>query len=277
LSSPCIDAGHPGSSFSREPQPNGSSCNVGPHGNTEEASKSLKAEKAKSAVQLNEKFRLQYALSGTAPRRNTLAGNGTLRAENLAWLPDPGESRQTSLKLSGKDERLEITMALDSKTSPKGWLAVDIDPLCDPFRVTSPGGAETPARASGRFLLFRPGQAGIWRIEGLPRKGTLMIPGKFSCKRFRVKFAGGLHTKLVYEHVPGMKKYQFEADDPDADDEAELIVQVEPNTTPLVVKADGEPHEDFDRRGDMIHIRGVLPNVTYQVEKLTAATLPAGE
>jgi hypothetical protein len=74
-----------------------------------------------------------------------------------------------------------------------------------------------------------------------------------------------------------MKKYQFEADDPDADDEAELIVQVEPNTTPLVVKADGEPHEDFDRRGDMIHIRGVLPNVTYQVEKLTAATLPAGE
>ncbi len=35
--SPCIDAGYPGSSFSREPQPNGGRINMGSYGNTPEA------------------------------------------------------------------------------------------------------------------------------------------------------------------------------------------------------------------------------------------------
>ena len=42
ISSPCIDAGDPTSSFSDEPLPNGGRVNMGAYGNTAEASKSLK-------------------------------------------------------------------------------------------------------------------------------------------------------------------------------------------------------------------------------------------
>jgi len=42
ISSPCIDAGDPTSSFSDEPLPNGGRVNMGAYGNTAEASKSQK-------------------------------------------------------------------------------------------------------------------------------------------------------------------------------------------------------------------------------------------
>ena len=41
ISSPCIDAGYPFSDYSNEPEPNGNRINIGPHGNTKYASKSV--------------------------------------------------------------------------------------------------------------------------------------------------------------------------------------------------------------------------------------------
>jgi hypothetical protein len=74
-----------------------------------------------------------------------------------------------------------------------------------------------------------------------------------------------------------LKEYRFENDDPDADDEAILEVTVESSPDPLVVKADGEPHDDYERKGDTIRVKSVQPNVTYRIEKLDAANLPAGK
>jgi parallel beta-helix repeat protein len=275
VTSPCIDAGVPGSSYSTELEPNGGRCNVGTYGDTAEASKSHGSEtSSQEQSALDPTVRFKYLLSGAAPRAKSLSGSGNLLAEHFAWLPDSRAAGKTSLKIEEKIDVLGVHLDHTGQPAAKGWLAVNVDSLCDPFTVTAPDRTTTPARTMGRFLLFRAEKAGVWKIEGLPRKGARSIPGKFSCRRFRVTFAGGLQTDVIYQHLPHLKEYRFENDDPDADDEAELSVTVESKPDPLIVKADGQPHEDYERKGDTIHIKGVLPNVTYRIEKLDAASLP---
>lgn len=278
VTSPCIDAGEPGSSFSIEPDPNGGRCNVGAYGNTAEASKSHEGPTSKrTPLVLDPTVRIKYALSGTAPRAEALSGTGNLHVEDFAWLPDSEAAGETSLKLEANEGTLKIHLDLAGQPAAKGWLAVNVDSLCDPFTVTDPDRMTTPARSIGRFLLFRAGKEGIWTIEGLPQKGARSIPGKFSCRRFRVNFTGGLQTDVIYQHLPNLKEYRFENDDPDADDEAVLEVTVESNPELLIVKAGGEPHQNYERKGDTLHIKGVRPNVTYRIEKLDAASLPVGK
>jgi parallel beta-helix repeat protein len=278
VTSPCIDAGDPGSTYSAENEPNGGRRNIGVYGNTAEASKSSGIQTLKKApVALDPAVRIRYSLSGAAPRTKSLTGSGFLHAEDFVWLPDSEAIGKTSVNLSKKIDVLEVSLNHTGQTTAKGLLAVNVDSLCDPFTVTAPDRTSTPSRSMGRYLLFRAEKAGVWKIEGLPRKGTRSIPAKFSCRRFRVTFARGLHTDVLYQHLPHLKEYRFENDDPDADDEAELSVTVESKPAPLVVMADGEPHEDYERKGDTIHIKGVRPNVTYRIEKLDAASLPVGK
>ena len=278
VTSPCIDAGAAFVPYSTEPEPNGRRVNIGAYGNTTEASRSAdKAQPGMIAGTDDQRDRILYLLGGAAPPARSLSGAGPLRALDFRWLPDAAVAAPVLLKcIDGADKR-ELVLEPEGERPPKGWLAVTVEPLCQPWSVFSPDGSKHPSRSLGSFLLFRAEQAGAWRAQGLPRKGRLHIDGEFACKRFRVKFAKGLRVELVYEHLPDTKSYRFEIEGGEEAKPGELTVHVGRSGEVVVVKEDGEPYDEFKRRGEYLDIHGVRTNVTYRIEKMSLSPGDAGD
>jgi len=277
--SPCIDAGAAFSPYSAEPEPNGRRANMGAYGNTAEASKSAsQAPPEVTAATGSQQVRLLYLLGGAAPPVRSVRGPGLLRALDFRWLPDAAEPSPVLLKCSDGADKRELVLEPEGDRPPKGWLAVNVEPLCRPWSVIAPDGTKPPSRSLGGFVLFRAEQAGAWRVEGLPVKGKLSIDGEFACKRFRVKFSKGLRVELVYEHLPDSKVYRFESEAEGGEAKpGELTVHVAQQGEILQVMEDGEPYDEYKRRGEYLEIHGLRPNVTYRIEKMRVSPGDPGD
>ena len=276
--SPCIDAGAAFVPYSAEPAPNGRRVNIGAYGNTDQASRSTdKGQPGMIAETGDQRERLLYLTGGAAPPIRSLRGPGPLKALDFRWLPDAAEAGPILLKCTDGADKRELVLEPEGERPPKGWLAVNVEPLCGPWSVFAPDGSKHPSRSLGGFLLFRAEQAGAWRVEGLPLTGKLHIDGEFTCKRFRVKFPKGLDVELVYEHLPGTKSYRFETEGEEEAALGELTVHVGQPGEILAVKEDGEPCDEFERRGEYLDIHDVRTNVTYRIEKMSVSPEDAGD
>ena len=221
-----------------------------------------------SADDDDQQLRIERAFCGAAPVANSLEGRGPLVAYDFAWIPDAENGAVVTVKLADGEGHRQIALEPKEVHPLSGWLGVNVAPLCQPCTVHTSDGGKLACRKSGDFLLFRVAKAGTWKVAELPLKGKLAIPGKFACKRFRVKFAKGLHTQLTYEHLPECKTYHFESENAEADDEAELVVHVGTPQEGVGVTGDGKPCDRFKRHGQYLIIRSVRPNVTYRIEKV---------
>ena len=221
-----------------------------------------------TAAAETEELRLARALCGAAPVAESLKGRGPLVAYDFAWIPDPEDDAVAKAKLVDGEGHRQIALESDEGGPLSGWLGVNVAPLCQPCTVHASDGKELKTRRLGDYVLFRAAAAGSWKVTELPLKGKLAIPGKFACKRFRVKFAKGLHTQLVFEHLPESRVYRFESENANADDEAELAVHVGKPKKGAGVTEDGEPCDRFKRHGEHLIIRGVRPNVTYRIGRM---------
>jgi len=217
----------------------------------------------------DEKLRIAQAVCGAAPIVDSLQGRGPLLAYDFAWIPDTKDGTVATVKLVDGEGHRQIALGSDKGRLLSGWLGVNVASLCQPCTVYASDGKELESRKSGDYLLFRTAGAGTWKITELPLKGKLAIPGKFACKRFRVKFGKGLHTQLIYEHRPESKMYRFESEKAEADDEAELAVHVGTPQEGVGVTEDGKLCDRFKRYGQYLTIRGVRPNVTYRIGKVS--------
>jgi len=217
---------------------------------------------------LDETLRIEQTLCGAAPVVGSLEGRGPLVAYDFAWIPDTNNDAMVTVKLVDGERPRQVALESDEGPPLNGWLGVNVASLCQPCTVYTAGGDKLESRRFGDFLLFRVGEAGVWEVKELPLKGKLAIPGEFACKRFRVKFAKGLHTQLIYEHLPESKRYRFESGNGGVDDEAELTVHVGKPREGVGVTADGKPCDQFKRHGRYLMIRGVRPNVTYRIGKV---------
>ena len=212
-----------------------------------------------------EKLRIEQALCGAAAIVDSLKGRGPLMAYDFAWIPDAENDAAATVKLVDGEGYRQVALEANGGHPLSGWLGVNAASLCQPCTVNASDGKEVETRKFGDYLLFRVARSGTWQVAELPRKGKLAIPGEFACKRFRVKFAKGLHTQLTYEHLPERKTYRFESENAEADDEAELTVHVGKSRKGLGVAEDGKPCDRFGRHGQYLIIRGVRPNVTYRI------------
>jgi hypothetical protein len=280
LTSPCIDAGSPADTYEAEPKPNGGRVNVGAYGNTAEASKS-KPEATPGELAAGKPadpmLRVHRALCGTAPEGDALEGKGVLRAAGFLWLPDSPECPPVNAALKRAEELCELVLRTQVDGGVKGWVAVEVPDLCRPCTVVSPDGETQEAQSQDSLLLFRIEKPGTWRIAGLPSEGTLSFKGAFACKRFSVKFAKDVDTKLIYRVPPGPKTFRFERKAGDAGDEGELAVNVEQTGEALVVREDGQLIDRVERKGQQLRIRAIRPNVTYEIRKQEAKDLPKPE
>ena len=215
-----------------------------------------------------EKLRIEQALCGAAPAVDSLDGRGPLVAYDFAWIPDMETGAVATVKLADGEGHRQVALKADGGQLSSGWLGVNASSLCRPCTVSAIDGKRMESWDCGDYVLFRAEKPGVWKVTELPLKGTLAIPGKFACKRFRVKFAKGLHTQLIFEHLPESKMYRFESENAKADDEAELTVHVGKPKEGVGVTGDGEPCDRFKRHGENLIIRGVRPNVTYRIGKM---------
>ena len=215
-----------------------------------------------------EKLRVEQALCGAAPIVDSLDGRGPLVAYDFAWIPDAETGAAATVKLADGEGHRQVALEADGGQLSSGWLGVNVGTLCRPCTVYASDGKKLECWECGDYVLFRAEKPGVWKITELPLKGTLAIPGQFACKRFQVKFAKGLHTQLVFEHLPESKMYRFESENAKADDEAELTVHVGKPKEGVGVTGDGEPCDRFKRHGEHLIIRGVRPNVTYRIGKM---------
>lgn len=86
--SPLIDAGRPSSSYGAEPSPNGARVNIGPYGNTAEASKTPTTNGALHVISLND----GASASGTIELYWTASGVATGHVVNLEYSSNGGGS-----------------------------------------------------------------------------------------------------------------------------------------------------------------------------------------
>ena len=212
--------------------------------------------------------RLFSSLLRAAPPSRSLRGAGLLAARDFAWLPEGDSKAVAALKRTVDAGRAEIAIAPEKAGQLRGWLALDVEQMSDPFTVVGPDGSKQPTHTFGHILIFHVSEPGTWRATGLPSRGQLAIPGHFACKWFRVKFSDELRTRLVYELLPDSKSLQFECEDLEVDARGELAVQVGQEAGAFVVTEDGEAFNDFERHGRYLLIRGVRPNVTYRIGKV---------
>ena len=279
VTSPCIDAGDPADACEEEPEPSGERVNIGPYGNTAEASKS-EVGPATSEVGEEEPVdlmvRLQEALCGPAPDKSAMEGKGILRTAAFTFLPDGPDPLPATVALRSGPEFHEAMVAGKDGGPVKGWLAVDASSLCEPCTVSSPGGKKHEAKSLGSLVVFRADQPGTWRVAGLPKEGKVTVPGTFECRMFSIRFAKGLNAELTYKHLPEAKVYRFESKEPDAKDEGVLTVRVGRKRDALIVEEDGKPIDRVERGGLYLQVRGVRPNVTYKIRKVDEAVVPGG-
>ncbi|NQT18596.1 MAG: M6 family metalloprotease domain-containing protein [Planctomycetes bacterium] len=85
VTSPCIDAGDPGSDYSNEPEPNGGRINMGAYGNTAQASKSPPAAISDLAASLTAKLTVASATSSTVLYNRYVAANAIDGNPNTFW------------------------------------------------------------------------------------------------------------------------------------------------------------------------------------------------
>ena len=222
----------------------------------------------------NETRRLFSALLQAAPPSRSLRGVGLLAAREFAWLPEKEDGTPVVLNCTTEGEGREFVIEPQQAGAMKGWLALDVEQMCDPFTVFAPDGSKQPARVLGGVLIVHVSGPGTWRVQGLPRTGELTVPGQFTCQWFRVKFANGLKTHLDYEFLPARKTFHFECDDLEVDERGELAVHVGLGPGAFAVKEDGEAFSNFERCGEYLQVKGVRVNVTYEIRRPGIATTP---
>jgi len=175
ISSPCIDAGYPFSDYSNEPLPNGDRINIGPHGNTKYASKSVPNIPIPQVTSLTPNNGLN-----TGTNTVTIGGTGFTGATQVKF----GSTAATNLAIVSDTQ---ITVA-----APAGTGTIDVT-------VTTPGGTSATS-ANSKYIYNVP----IPQVTSLtPNNGlntganTVTIGGTGFTGTTQVKFGPNTATNLV--------------------------------------------------------------------------------